>query len=401
VSRRWRWSTLNPLRVGANGLPFEAALLARLVIVALLVKGYDALPGPGVAFIAAVEVEVPAIGPFIWPRLAFYLGAAAVLSNLAPRTGALLAACSLFLVSLWNMGSFSQSRLLPACLLLLVSLAPTSSATTLFRWQVVLLYAGAALNKSLDIDWWNGQFIHAYSASKAHLFFYADLADVAGRWPARLLSWSAMALEAAVAMAFARARWVPEGIVCGLALHTGIMAWLGFDFEAFFYTVAAAYAAAVTWPGRIEIQPPSGRVGVWIVGTLARVEWSGIWHVQKAVPMSPLRAAPTGALCVSAYHVDRVDRRTGAAAWRYLWLHHPTLLVAATAVLAYPSSYTPLGWVRVALLTAGLFVVGVPAMLDSRRSRNADERAVRIEAGPGDSRVGAERGRGHGPSSCP
>jgi hypothetical protein len=383
VSRRWDWSTLNPLRVGADGLPFEAALLARLVIVALLVKGYDALPGPGVAFIAALQVEVPPNGSVIWPRLAFYLGAAAVLFNVAPRTGALLAALSLFLVSLWNMGSLSHSRLFPGCLLLLVSLAPTSSATTLFRWQVVLLYAGAALNKSLDLDWWNGQFIHAYSASKAHLFFYADFADVAGRWPARLLSWSAMVLEAAVAVAFARARWVPEGIVCGLALHIGIMAWLGFDFEAFFYTVAAAYAAAVTWPGRIEVLPPSGRVGSWIVGAMARIEWCGIWHMQQGVAMSSDRSAEGRALCVSAYHVDRCDRRTGAAAWRYLWLHHPTLLVAATAVVAYPSSYTPLGWARVALLTAGLVAVGVPAMLDSRRSRNAGEGAARTEPGAG------------------
>lgn len=45
-----------------------------------------------------------------------------------------------------------------ACLLIVIALSSHATGSRVVRAQVVLMHAGAALNKSFDPDWWNGRY---------------------------------------------------------------------------------------------------------------------------------------------------------------------------------------------------------------------------------------------------
>lgn len=297
----------NPLSLAAGGLDPGHVLFTKLVIVALLAKRYDALPEPGVGFLPMLDAAVLPAGAAAILRLLFHFGALTVLLNIAPRTGSAVVAGTLLTSLLWNVAEFAQSRLFASCLLLIAALSANSrELATLVRWQLVLLYGGAALNKLSDAAWWSGRFLDVYSSSKAHLWFYPWLRSWAGLWPAAAMSWGAMGLEAAVAVGLCRPRWAPFGVGCGLVLHTGILVWLGFDFDAFFYCVLAAYAAA------LEFRWPSGGPGgpAW----LSRLKVGPAWLI---VAMA-LIARPTSYSLAGSVRVAVVVAVVGAVLPRLL-----------------------------------------------------------------------------------
>lgn len=111
-----------------------------------------------------------AIPPIIYDGLIYLLLAAIIFSFLKIGNLRLLSLISgsivLFLI-LSSKNIFSNSLTFVACLLILISFYREKDY--LFRFQIALLYIGAASNKIIDPDWWNGNYFD---------FFFRDIFDV-------------------------------------------------------------------------------------------------------------------------------------------------------------------------------------------------------------------------------
>jgi len=73
------------------------------------------------------------------------------------KDAAFVTACWMFLVVLSSKLLFSNSYLLVACILFIISIAPKREMA--YRIQFSLLYSGAGISKLMDVDWRNGAYM--------------------------------------------------------------------------------------------------------------------------------------------------------------------------------------------------------------------------------------------------
>jgi len=252
----------NPLSLEGTALPPSLLLMAKLVFVVLLVKGYgtSAMPARRVAFFAFLE----RLGPEAWwrPALAgaFALGAVLVLANLRPRLGCLLGGLAQVLATLGDAGSYANSRLYPGCILVLLGLWDGRWGTFALRAQVFLLYLGAGLNKLLDPDWRDGRCFEFWMREIQGVEWYGTLAD---RLPAMALSTvmglAVIAGEVAIVVALLRRRWWPAAFLVALVFHVGAFLLTGEDFGAFLYVSLLSFLAFA--PPRTAAMQARGSAG--------------------------------------------------------------------------------------------------------------------------------------------
>src|SRR6185312_8021223 len=88
----------------------------------------------------------------------------ALLLNRAPHLAASVAGATILLGTVSSRIYFENNTEYTGLILLLAGLAASGDRTRLVRYQVVLLYAAAALNKLLDADWRSGQFFENWAA---------------------------------------------------------------------------------------------------------------------------------------------------------------------------------------------------------------------------------------------
>jgi Vitamin K-dependent gamma-carboxylase len=208
--------------------------LARILVIisALLGNTYVVPRGvPFVSFLSSVGSDR------IWlDGLHFGVIAGTVLVfTPAWRCGSILVGTSWTVAVLGNMGAFSNGRLFQGFLLILCGLATTELGLTLLRAQIVLLYAGAALSKAIDRDWWNGRFI-------ATLWEYhrSPLDQFAINWIARPVGIVTIFAETAIALTLVLARYRNTGVLLSIVFHSLTVVALNEDFATFSYAVVLA-----------------------------------------------------------------------------------------------------------------------------------------------------------------
>jgi hypothetical protein len=229
-------------------------------------------------FISALDL----VGTADQWRLALDLGwwsGAALVATRWFRVGALVAgACELLRV-LGNMPWFSNGRTFDALLLLLVGL---SSAHTGMRWlrvQYLLLYAGAALNKALDADWFNGVFMAATLVESAPGRLIVQIPGIA-----LASGWLVMAVEVVIPILLTRAAWRRAGVWLCLSFHTMMVAILREDFGTFYYAVGSG-AVLLFYPfARIE----QLRAPRWLLRLLRRTAFLSVVRGAEGVVDAPM-----------------------------------------------------------------------------------------------------------------
>ena len=147
---------------------------------------------------------------------------------------------------------YENNRLYCGLILVLAGLNGPKDEPWLLRFQVVLLYFAAALNKVLLVDWRAGYFMDAwlrYPGFDGH----AVWAQLAGHFPcpcARhlLLSPGAQLIVTelrASAVGFAVKKLWPLAIWLGVAYHTTLTLSLNRTFGMFWFAAPASYLAFV------------------------------------------------------------------------------------------------------------------------------------------------------------
>jgi hypothetical protein len=224
-------------------------LAAKFVTIVFLGAGdgFAALPGHFLPFVSVfLHAGSPAFFKHILQAI-FAVAAIGLLLNRWVRTSCLVMSAVVLVAIASSRIYYSNNRLYFALLLLIIGLYDRRVGTRILRYQLVVLYAGAAANKLLQADWRDGAFVQNWLPH-----YFSGYSHVAGALPHMLLSgalgWIAMLTEATLAVLLLIPRFVPTAAWLGLAYHTGLTTITAHTFGMFWYAMLGTYVMLMPWP---------------------------------------------------------------------------------------------------------------------------------------------------------
>jgi hypothetical protein len=241
----------NPLSLHGTDLAPIALLIARMLGIGLI--GQQVFPRM-LPYLPLLESMGSSSGFRKTLAAASTLGLALLLASRFARLGCALMGGAL-LVSLFACRPCqSVAHTFSACALLVLALSSRRTGTRLLRLQVVVLYAGATLNKAFDPDWWNGRYFDAFLGVRHADALYLWLADVVPhRLAGRGLGIASIAIEAAIAVCLLVPRWHLAGVALAVSFHSVMVLWLGGTFGPFYGALIACYLAFLPWPANVQV----------------------------------------------------------------------------------------------------------------------------------------------------
>lgn len=248
-------ASLNPLRCSGTALPPQLLLIAKMIVLGLLLKGYiPKIPGIYIPMWPILDViPRPELVRFAM-QATIGIGGVLLLCNRAVRICAFAIGATFFFAILASRGFYSNARVFTASILMLIGLYSGPRSIWLIRWQMVLLYFGTGLNKIAQADWRSGWYFEYWMGSMVAPQWYVDLAaalpPMTLSW---LFSWITIVMEFAIAICLAVPRLYLIGIWMVLLFHFSAVAATGMSFGIFVITTTFSLLAFVEWPGVGEL----------------------------------------------------------------------------------------------------------------------------------------------------
>ena len=271
------WSRLHPFSCDGFSLAPNQLLAAKLLALYWLERrarsGFEA---PFLPFFEALAH--PALAD-AWPltlAAALFAAGTALLLNRAPRTCCAVLAAVIFADVLASRNHYANSTLFTGFLFALLALQTRDRGLWMLRTQMVLMYAGASLNKLLHPDWVSGQYVVFWVRDvMAVEWFVAAAAGVPGTAMYVAMSWSVIAAEATLAALFAVPRWFPAAAAVSAVFHLGMLFFTGGRISwVFAYAVGCALLALWRWPEPLTL-PSWPRLDRTFANLLARAALPG------------------------------------------------------------------------------------------------------------------------------
>lgn len=331
MSGRPRW---NLLAGAGTELPPNLLLAAKLLVVALVAKGYAAgLPEVFLPFLAPLERLDPVVFRHCLQG-AFAAAAVALFLHHQVRAAAVVLGLVLLAGVLASKPQYRNATVYAGCVLLLIGLHTPGRSPWLLRAQIALLYLGAGMNKLLDPDWRSGQYMEHWLVRVLTNPYYEEMTT----WlpPGRLslaLGWTAILVELFVGAAILARPTRPAAIWTAATLHLATLLMTHQDFGIFLIAILASFLAAIDWPRSVTVSAASARAGTRLVRALAaRLDLDGLVRWEDA-------PTPTDRLVVCGERGEQW-RLTGLEALARLLLLFPPVLFLLVALVAGPK------WVR-------------------------------------------------------
>lgn len=239
----------NPLTVSGTTMPPNLLLAAKLLTLCFLLTGRVAtLPDHFLPFIPLFEDLGSPLAFQRGLQLAFCGAALLLFVNRHVRTACGTAGTVILVGILSSQQYYHNNRLFTGLFLLLAGLYDPRAGTSILRYQLVVLYFGAGLNRALDVDWRSGAFVQDWLPH--YLAAYSRIASILpDALLSMLLGWTAIVTECSLAALLLIRRLVPLGIFVGVAYHTGlVLLTVGQTFGFFWYALMASYLALLNWP---------------------------------------------------------------------------------------------------------------------------------------------------------
>jgi predicted DCC family thiol-disulfide oxidoreductase YuxK len=243
-------SSWNPLRCGGAALPTQVLLMAKLLALSLLLTGHvRLLPDPFLPFIPGLDQIVP---PEIFQKLlqtVFPASAFALLVNRWVRTSAFVLGLTMLIAVLSSKAYYGNNKIFTGLMLLFAGLYDPRTGLLFLRWQIVIVYFGAGLNKLLDPDWQSGVFFQHWAGTRLQNPLYLA---VAGALPplfaAKIFCWGTILVELSLAGIFLLKRLIPLAIWISVLFHASLLLFTGSTFTMFFYAMQSAMLVFAFWP---------------------------------------------------------------------------------------------------------------------------------------------------------
>jgi hypothetical protein len=196
-------------------------------------------------------LDAPALAAVWSPALttAYLTATLALCLNRAPRTAAGICSGIILVQVLSGFHHYANSTIFTGLLLGYLALQTRERGAWMIRAQLVVMYAGAALNKMLHPDWQSGQYILFWTRDVMQLDWFTTLGDVTAGSLYPWFSWFVIAAEFAMAGLVAVPRMLPAVALLALAFHGGMLLFTdGRISWVFAYSVPAAVLALWRWP---------------------------------------------------------------------------------------------------------------------------------------------------------
>lgn len=283
----------NPLSIKTTELPPTLILMAKLIAIGMLCQAYlfqlsdyflPLIPwfdhfGPSPVF----EKVLQAL---------FLFSTISILCNYRVRQACIILGLVFLITPITSIIEYRNSKVYCGFILLLAGLYKKDEIPWLLRYQVIILYFGAGLNKLLDPHWQGGQYFEHWMMNIIENKKYI----MAASWfPAMMLSkimcWSTIVGEFFVAFCFMRKRFVKIGIWTGLTFHTMAVILTHNDFGIFTIAVLSSYLCFVDWPKNISIHTNAKyktHILIKNIFTLVDVDHMYLWqdHSEKNFKVS-------------------------------------------------------------------------------------------------------------------
>lgn len=354
----------HPLRLRGHALPAALVLVARLLVLTLLVLKDLPFARHLPYWLWLDELGSAAQFHSVLLRVIAVAYALILFSPLV-RTGCALAGATYLLSLLACRPCLSVAHTYVGCLFVMLALSSQFAGARLVRWQLIVLYAGAAANKLLDVDWWNGRYFDTLLADRHQLASYAKLAAFLPPLAlAQFLGISTILIQLVLVVCFARRRWQRWGIWLGAVFHSVMVLWLNQTFGPFYLAILFSYLAFVTWPETIEVSAAHSRWADWLARGLSWLDFDQVYRFN----LGPAAEAKP-ALAVTVNHV----RQSGVVAALLLLFFQPLVYAVIVVVLAHYRFAGAWRSVTILLLLLALTVLlstpsRVAALLPTQRS---------------------------------
>lgn len=337
----------HPLRITGTPMPPNLLLMCKIIAVAILAtEHFRILPDPFLPFIDGIDrLATPDVFRITLKTTAV-VSAVLLLFNRGVRLSALVLGSCLLLGVVSSKAYYGNNKTFCGLALVLAGLSDFDRPAYLLRWQLALVYFGAALNKLLDPDWQSGLFFEHWAGTKLKNPVYLAVSSALPTLLAgKLVCWGTLLAEFAAAIGLLVPRLVPWALVVNTLFQVGLLEFTGTTFTLFFYGMQAATLAFVTWPDTLSIEADDRKVRHRLLRRVLRCfDPDGLQHWQTSTAADRLRLQLGG---------GKVS--TGFAVVQRLLLFSPVFWLAMTVLLARaPDALSR------RLLVAGVLVFFIP-----------------------------------------
>lgn len=271
VGRPWRFT--------GTAMRPQALLLCKLLFVLAAVHGLPAKLGdPYLPFLPIFDELRQFPGLFAAVLTAAYWSAGvALLLNVGVRSAAVTLGACVILALLASKPSFQNHVFIVGCFFLLCGLHRPGEDPWLIRWQYVLLYFGAGLNKVLQVDWWSGAFLHTWLHDhEANAVYEFGSSMLPERWFAASVSWMVMGAEFTVCTLFLVRRWNGLAVAGVVLVHLSFLAIVGpGPFGYFTEVLFLGLLAFLAWPREAQEVRLRDAHARWARSWLPLLDWDG------------------------------------------------------------------------------------------------------------------------------
>ncbi|HEX7708793.1 MAG TPA: HTTM domain-containing protein [Thermoanaerobaculia bacterium] len=242
----------NPFACAGSEMPPNALLLAKLIALCLLLKGYFSAIVPAfLPFLPILEYNPTALQQIL--QVAFVISIPALLFNIAPRSAALTLGLVMLLAIAASKPGYLNATVYTGCILLLAGLQSRTGTIWLLRAQIALLYLGAAINKIFEADWWTGVYVENWLVAILTNPYYETLTSFFPPMAlSRMLGWTAIAVELFVGVAVLSRAGRPAAIWIAAVFHIGVLLMTHQDFGIFLTAIFASFLALIDWPASVR-----------------------------------------------------------------------------------------------------------------------------------------------------
>jgi hypothetical protein len=243
----------NPFHCEGTELPPVLLMAVKMIAAAMLLGPFSGAIHPGYSPYLPYGklVDLNALASVL--NIVYWLAVLAILFNVRVRWAAMTLGISMLVGTSLSVTWYSDNRVFTGCVLFLMGLHRRGDSAGLLRWQLVLLYLGAGLNKALDPDWYSGvyfqQFVYGWVFPGTPGRWLFDTCS--GRLPALLLAQCFGLLTIVTELSLAIGLMFPgltrRVVAVGIAFHLGILVFTQYTMGLFTIALGAAYLAICDW----------------------------------------------------------------------------------------------------------------------------------------------------------
>lgn len=352
----------NPFRVTGTPMPPNLLLMCKILAVAILATGhYRILPDPFLPFIPMLDQLTDPQTFRTTLQTVAVVAAIALLFNRSVRFSALVLGSCMLLGVVSSRAYYGNNKTFVGLALVLTGLSDFDRPAYLLRWQLALVYFGAALNKFLDPDWQSGLFFHYWAGTKLKNPVYLELAPLLPDLLAgKIMCWGTAVAEIFISVGVLIPPLVPLALWVNAVFQVGLLEFTGGTFTLFFYAMNAVALAFITWPQRIAVFSNQSSGWRW----LRWFDPDGLqdWRTWSEGDESASRVELQKSTSLAVQDGPRVYM--GIAASCRLLLYSPVFWLLGTALLAVATTNL---WRR--LLVAGVVLLVLVAFIGKKNSQ--------------------------------